>query len=308
MRFIGAGIDTSKAFLDVAIHGDKTVRRFPNGPAGFSQIVAWLKPMQLEQVVIEATGGYEQAALDALYEGGLTMVRINPRQARDFAKATGQLAKTDRLDARVLAHMASVLSLVAYRPLDAKALHLKQFHIRRGHVIQMLLAEKQRLRQIVAPALQARLKESIRRLEDDRDWLDAQIAEMIADTLPARALGTIKGVGPRLLTSVICDMPELGHLNRKSAAKLYGVAPLSRDSGNFVGQRTTWGGRATPRTAMYMAALTAVRYDPTLKAFYEGLVARGKAKKVALVAATRKLLTILNARMRDALLAERVGR
>lgn len=304
MRFIGAGIDTSKAFLDVTVYGDKTVRRFPNDPVGFAQVIAWLGLLELNQVVLEATGGYEQAALDALHDGGLPMVRINPRQVRDFAKATGQLAKTDRLDARILAHMASVIPLAPYRPLDAKALHLKQFHMRRGHVIQMLSAEKQRRRQIVEPMLRAMLQESIRRLEADRDRLDAQIAELVADTLPARVLGSIKGVGQGLLTSIICDMPELGHVNRKSAAKLYGMAPLSRDSGAFVGQRTTWGGRASPRAATYMATLSAVRYDPALKAFYQGLLARGKAKKVALVAAMRKLLTILNARLRDALLAE----
>jgi transposase len=304
MSFIGAGIDTSKAHLDVAIHGEKNVQRVPNTPAGFAKIMAWLKPLNLRQVVIEATGGYEQAALDALHEGGLPMVRINPRQGRDFAKATGQLAKTDRLDARMLAYMASALSLVIYRPLSAEALHLKQFHARRGHLVQMIAAEKQRRRQVVEPTLRAMLEEHIARLEADVDRLDAVIAPLVADTLPARVLGSIKGVGLGLLTSVICEMPELGHVDRKAIAKLYGLAPLSRDSGTFKGQRTIWGGRAGPRTATYMASLTAVRFDPGLKAFYQGLLARGKRKKVARVAAMRKLLTILNARMRDALRAE----
>lgn len=307
MGFIGAGVDVSKCFLDVAIHGNKAVKRFTNDPAGFARIVAWLGDQELGHVVLEATGGYEQAALDALHAGGLPMARINPRQARDFAKATGQLAKTDRLDARVLAHMASVLTLIAYRPLDAKTLHLKQFHLRRGHLVQMISAEKQRRRQVVEPMLRAMLEDNILRLEADRDRLDAVIAEQIADTLPARVLSSIKGVGQGLLTSVICDMPELGHVNRKAVAKLYGMAPLSRDSGTFIGQRTTWGGRAGPRAATYMATLSAVRYDPVLKAFYQGLLARGKAKKVALVAAMRKLLTILNARMRDALQAAAAG-
>ncbi|MET0617268.1 MAG: transposase [Luteibacter sp.] len=304
MRYIGAGIDISKAVLDVAVEGEKVVRRFANSPAGFAQAIAWLAPQQPDQVVLEATGGYEQAALDALYEGGLPMIRINPRQVRDFAKATGQLAKTDRLDARILALMASVLPLIRYRPLDAKALHLKQFHLRRAHIIQMLTAEKQRRRQVVEPVLREMLEEHIRRLEGDRAQLDAHIDRLLVGTLPARVLGSIKGVGAGLLTSIICDMPELGHVNRKAIAKLYGMAPLSRDSGTFSGQRTTWGGRASPRTATYMAALSAVRHDPYLKAFYDGLLARGKLKKVALVAAARKLLTILNARMRDALLAE----
>lgn len=304
MRFSGAGIDISKAFLDVAIDGQKAVRRFPNTPAGFAQILAWLSPHQLDQVILEATGGYEQAVLDALHNGGLPMIRINPRQVRDFAKATGQLAKTDRLDARILAAMACVLPLVRYRPLSAQALHVKQFHLRRGHVIQMLTAEKQRRRHIQEPMARAMLEESIRRLEADRDQLDAHIQSLIAQTLPARVLGSIKGVGQGLLTSILCDMPELGHVDRKAIAKLYGMAPLSRDSGTFTGQRTTWGGRAGPRTATYMATLSAVRHEPVLKAFYDGLLARGKLKKVALVAAARKLLTILNARMRDALLAE----
>lgn len=304
MRLSGAGIDISKACLDVAIDGEKAVRRFPNTPGGFAQVLAWLGPRQLDQVVLEATGGYEQAALDALHDGGLPMIRINPRQVRDFAKATGQLAKTDRLDARILALMAGVLPLIRYRPLSTEALHIKQFHLRRGHVIQMLAAEKQRRRQIVEPMARAMLEESIRRLEADRDQLDTHIEGLLAQTLPARVLGSIKGVGQGLLTSIVCDMPELGHVDRKSIAKLYGLAPLSRDSGAFIGQRTTWGGRAGPRTATYMAALSAVRHDPTLKAFYRGLLARGKLKKVALIAAARKLLTILNARMRDALLAQ----
>lgn len=307
MRFIGAGVDVSKAFLDVAVHGEKTVKRFTNDGAGFAQMAAWLGPWNLQQVVLEATGGYEQAVLDGLYAEGLPMVRINPRQVRDFAKATGQLAKTDRLDARVLAHMASVLPLIAYRPLDAKASRLKQFHQRRGHLIQMISAEKQRRRQITDPTLRAMLDENIRRLEVDRDQLDAAIGEQIADTFQRRVLGSIKGVGQGLLTAVICDMPELGYLSRKSAAKLYGMAPLSRDSGTFKGQRTTWGGRAAPRVAMYMATLSAVRYDPSLRAFYQGLLARGKLKKVALVAAMRKLLTILNARMREAIAANPNG-
>lgn len=304
MSFIGAGIDTSKAVLDVTLHGEKVVQRFPNTLAGFAKIIAWLRPLGLKQVVIEATGGYEQAALDALHQGGLPMVRINPRQVRDFAKATGQLAKTDHLDARVLAHMASVIPLVIYRPLSAEALHLKQFHARRGHLVQMIGAEKQRRRQVVEPVLRTMLEKNIVRLKADVEQLDAMIAPLVADTLPARVLGSIKGVGLGMLTSVICDMPELGHVNRKAIAKLCGLAPLSRDSGTFKGQRTTWGGRAGPRTATYMASLTAVRFDPGLKAFYQGLLARGKRPKVARVAAMRKLLTILNARMRDALRAE----
>ncbi|HEX5307125.1 MAG TPA: IS110 family transposase [Dyella sp.] len=301
MRFIGAGVDVSKAFLDVAVHGHAIVQRFTNDTAGFHRLVEWLRPFETTQVLLEATGGYEQAALDALHAAGVPVARVNPRQARDFAKAVGQLAKTDRLDARILAHMAAVIPRVAYCPLDEKARRLKAFHQRRAQLVQMIAAEKQRRRQTVEPSLRAMLEDHLARLQDDRARLDATIGEQVKDTMQARVLGSIKGVGQVLLSTLICDMPELGQLNRKSVAKLYGVAPLARDSGTFKGKRTTWGGRAQPRAILYMATLSAVRHDPNLKAFYQGLVARGKLKKVALVAAMRKLLTILNARMRDAL-------
>lgn len=301
MSGIGAGVDVSKAFLDVAVHDHRPVQRFTNDADGFTGLIQWLRGFDIGQVILEATGGYEQAVLDALYTASLPVARVNPRQARDFAKALGQLAKTDRLDARMLAHMATVIPQIAYRPLDEKTLRLKQFHLRRTHLVGMISAEKQRRRQIVEPSLRAMLDEHIDCLEADRDRLDAVIAAQVKDSLQARVFGSIKGVGRVFLTTLICDMPELGHLNRKSVAKLYGVAPLSRDSGTFRGKRTTWGGRAAARSIMYMATLSAVRHDPTLKAFYQGLIARGKLKKVALVAAMRKLLTIMNARMRDAL-------
>lgn len=301
MNNTGAGVDVSKAYLDVAVHGERSVQRFTNDAQGFGRVVAWLRGFELGQVILEATGGYEQAALDAFHAAGLPVARVNPRQARDFAKASGQLAKTDRLDARVLAHMASVMPRIAYQPLDDKTRRLKQFHLRRSHLVGMIVAEKQRRRQIVDPELRALLDQHIRHLQAERDRLDATIDAQVRDSLQARVLGSLKGVGRVVLTTLICDMPELGQLNRKAVAKLYGVAPLARDSGTFRGRRTTWGGRASARSALYMAALSAVRYDPTLKAFYQGLIARGKLKKVALVAAMRKLLIIINARMRDAL-------
>lgn len=307
MKSTGAGVDVSKAFLDVAVHGECAVRRFANDAGGFDNLVAWLKAFELTQVILEATGGYEQAALDALHGAGLPVARVNPRQARDFAKATGQLAKTDQLDARMLAHMAAVIPQTAYRPLDKATRRLKQFHLRRAHLVGMIAAEKQRRRQIVEPELQVLLDRHIRDLQAERGKLDVAIQDQIKGSLQERVCGPLKGVGRVVLTTLICDMPELGHLNRKSVAKLYGVAPLARDSGTFKGQRTTWGGRAAARSALYMAALSAVRHDTTLKAFYQGLVARGKLKKVALVAAMRKLLIIMNARMRDALAAAANG-
>jgi transposase len=303
MSCIGVGIDVSMDTLDVGVHGHKSQLRVPNNPDGWQRIIAWLEPFAPHQVVLEATGGYEIKALQALYNAGLPMVRVNPRQARDFAKSTGQLAKTDRLDARILAHMASVLELNRYQPRDEKAELLHEFHRRRQQVVQMLAAEKQRRRLMEDPAMRQMLERHIEHLEADRKELDGLIAEQLEGTLQARVAASIKGVGPVMLSTLVCEMPELGHLNRKSIAKLYGLAPLAKDSGKSFGKRVTWGGRASPRAALYMAVMSAVRYDPGLKAFYSGLVNRGKPKKLALVAAMRKLVVILNARMREALQA-----
>jgi transposase len=301
MSFIGVGVDVSKQTLDVALHGDKSVHQFTNDPTGFKALIKWLKPLAADQIVLEATGGYEQKALDALYAAGLPVVRVNARRARSFAIGMGELAKTDRLDARMLAVMASASSLIPYRSPGKDLVRLKQFYQRRVQIVQMLTAEKQRRRLIDEPAVRAMLEASINRLEKDRARLDAAIAKQVEGTLQAQVLSPIKGVGPVCVATVICEMPELGYLNRKSAAKLYGVAPLPRDSGTYRGPRITWGGRAHPRSMIYMVALSAARSDPVIKAFYEGLIARGKRKKVALVAVMRKLIGIFNARLRDAL-------
>lgn len=301
MNGIGAGVDVSKAHLDVAVFQRSEVERFENGAAGWRALVTWLKPYGPSQVVLEATGGYEQQALGALHDAGLPMRRINPRQARHFAKATGQLAKTDRIDARTLAHVASVIDLVPFQPLDADAAKLRQYKSRRDHLVQNIATEKQRRRQLIDPMLRADLDAHIAYMEQALHRIEKVIADLIKDTPQARIASTIKGVGPAMIATMICDLPELGHLNRKAIAKLAGVAPLNRDSGMFVGKRTTWGGRAGLRAVLYMSALTAVRHDPRLKAFYAGLVSRGKPKKLALVAVMRKLLVILNARMREAM-------
>lgn len=200
MGFIGAGIDVSKRFLDAAVQGERKILRVTNDAAGFAQLAEWLGGLGVDQVILEATGGYEQAALDALYKAGLPVVRVNPRQVRDFAKAVGQLAKTDRLDARILAHMASVIELIRYRPLDEKTLRLKQFHLRRTHLIGMITAEKQRRRQITEPSLRKMLNEHIRRLETERGRLNTEIAAHIKGSLQARVLGPMKGVGQVFLT------------------------------------------------------------------------------------------------------------
>ncbi len=298
------GIDVSKATLDVAVHGASEVRAFANNPTGFRQLVAWLLPQHPRQVVLEATGGYEQAALDALFIAGLPMARVNPRQVRDFAKALGQLAKTDRLDARVLAQLAAAVPLTPYQPPCDWQRRLTQWHQRRGHVVQMLGSERQRLERLTDPALRAWGRRHIAMLQRELRRLDIDMKHQVAAQPTLEPLRSIKGVGPVLQATLACQLPELGHLDGKAIAKLVGVAPLARDSGLMRGQRHVWGGRRDIRAVLYMATLTAIRYEPRLRDFYQALRARGKAAKVAIVAAMRKLLVILNARMRDALITE----
>lgn len=297
---VGIGIDVSKATLDVAIHGEGQVRQFANDPRGFRRMVAWLQTLTPLQIVLEATGGYEQAALDALYMAGLPVARVNARQARDFAKALGQLAKTDRLDARVLAHLANTVSLPRYQAPQAWQRQLSEWHQRRRHVIHMLGSERQRLERLTDRALLAWARRHISMLEREVRHLDNEIKHQIEAQPMLEPLRSIKGVGPVLQATLACQLPELGHLDGKAIAKLVGVAPLARDSGTMRGSRHVWGGRREIRAVLYMASLTAIRYDQALRNFYQSLRARGKAAKVAIV---RKMLIILNARMRDALLA-----
>lgn len=297
----GIGIDVSKATLDVAVHGSATTRQFPNSAAGHRRLAAWLQKHQPRQVVLEATGGYERDALDALFEAGLPIVRINPRQGRDFAKATGQLAKTDRLDAGILAHMAHVMELTPYLPRAAWQRQLAEWTQRRRHVVQMLTSEKQRLARMRDPALRKMMQAHLRSLATALATLDRGIASQLAAQPSLAPLRTLKGVGPGLLALLASQLPELGRIDGKAVAKLVGVAPMACDSGQMRGQRHAWGGRAEIRNALYMAALSAMRHEPRLRDFYQGLRARGKAAKVAIVAVMRKLLVILNARMRDSL-------
>lgn len=298
---VSVGVDVSKATLDVAIHGAAATRCFPNTPAGHRRLIAWLQPQGTHQVVLEATGGYEQAALDALQVAGLPVVRVNPRQARDFARATGQLAKTDRLDARMLAQMAATLPLRRYQPVAAWQRRLAEWSQRRGQLVTLLTGERQRLRQLTEAPLRRSLQRHMAWLEDEIAVLDRAIAQQLEAQPVLATLRTLKGVGPVLTATLASELPELGRLDRKAIAKLVGVAPLARDSGQWRGPRHVWGGRHAVRSALYMAALVGVRHEPRLREIYQRLRARGKAAKVALVACMRKLLVILNARMRDAL-------
>jgi transposase len=292
------GIDVAKAHLDIALRPSAEGWRVANDDAGIAPLVGRLQDLQPALIVLEATGGLEMPVTAALTAAGLPVVVVNPRQARDFAKATGRLAKTDVLDAHGLAHFAEAVR-PAPRPLpDAQTQALSAQLARRRQRLDMLTAEKNRLGS--APhAIQADIQAHI-------TWLEHRLADLNDDLGKAiRAspvwrehddlLQSTPGVGPVLSYTLVADLPELGTLSRQQIAALVGVAPLNRDSGTLRGKRTVWGGRARVRAVLYMSTLVAVRYNPVLHTFYERLRRAGKAPKVALTACMRKLLTILNA-------------
>lgn len=292
------GIDVAKAQLDIALRPTGERWTVPNDATGLAALVGRLQAVQPTLIVLEATGGYHRAVVAALAAAALPLVVVNPRQVRDFAKATGQLAKTDALDARAVAHFAEAVR-PALRPLpDAQTEELRALLARRRQLIAMRTAEQNRLEN-ASPRLRADLMAHIA-------WLDQHVATLDDDldtTLRASPVWheretlyrSVPGIGPVCARTLMLDLPELGTLSRQRLAALVGVAPLNRDSGTLRGTRTTWGGRAHVRATLYMSTLVAVRYNPVLTAFYQRLCTAGKAKKVALTACMRKLLTILNA-------------
>jgi len=296
---IYVGIDVGQRRLDVA-HGTEAWW-VTNDDRGIAELVARLKALRPTQVVLEATGGIELPLVGALAAAEVPVVVVNPRQVRQFAKATGRLAKTDAIDAQVLALFAERVQ-PALRPLpDAATRQLNSLVTRRRQVIEMLTAEKNRLR-TAAPAVRGYIEEHILWLERSLSDLDSELGQAIHSSDIWRAqdnlLQSVPGVGPVLSITLLAELPELGCLNRKEIAALVGVAPLNRDSGTLRGRRTIWGGRSQVRSALYMAALVAARHNPVIRVFYERLVAAGKPKKVALIACMRKFLTILNAMIR----------
>ena len=297
-----AGIDVAKASLDVAARPGGTHERLPNNEAGIAQVIARLQLLQPELVVLEATGGLAVPLAAALAAAGLAVAVVNPRQVRDFAKAVGQLAKTDALDAHLLARFAEVVRPEP-RPLpDAEAQALSALLARRQQVIAMLVAEQQRL-PTTLPALRPRVEAHITWLRQERDELDRELRRRIRASPAWREdddlLQSAPGVGPVLATTLIAELPELGRLNRKQIGALVGVAPLNGESGILRGRRIIWGGRGRVRAALWMGTLVAVQHNPILRAFYERLLAAGKPKKVALAACMHKLLLILNALLRQ---------
>jgi transposase len=295
---IFVGIDVAKAQLDMALRPTGERWALTNDDAGIAVLVPRLQAIAPQLIVLEATGSYQRAVVAALAAAGLPVAVVNPRHARDFAKATGQLAKTDALDARALAHFAEAVRPMP-RPLpDTQADELRAWLARRRQLVTMRTAEQNRLGSApprLQPDIQAHITWLNTRLTTLDDDLDTTLRASPVWREREELLRSVPGIGPVCARTLLLDLPELGTLNRQRLAALVGVAPLNRDSGTLRGRRTTWGGRAHVRATLYMSTLVAVRYNPVFKAFYERLRAAGKAAKLALTACMRKLLTILNA-------------
>ena len=303
---VTVGIDVAKAHVDVCVLGVASgVQRFANDADGHSALTAALLPLGAGLVVMEATGGYEAALACALQASGLPVAVLNPRQARDFARSMGRLAKTDAVDARMLAEMAAVLvhreDLARFvRPVaDECQQWLAALVTRRRQLLAMLGSERQRL-QITPRKLHPSIEAIIAAIKAQLDDLEAQMMDHVREHFSGLdgLLQSTSGIGPVASATLIAQLPELGRLNRREIAALVGVAPMSNDSGNRKGRRRVQGGRVEIRRVLYMATLTAARYNPVIRAFYERLKAAGKLPKVALVACMRKLLTMLNAMVR----------
>ena len=298
-RFVG--IDVAKAELVISVRPTEERFTAPNDDRGVRTLVERLRVLVPQLIVLEATGGYELLAVAGLAAAALPVLVVNPRQVRDFAKATGQLAKTDRIDADLLARFADVVR-PALRPIaDGEAQELEALLARRRQLLEMLQAERNRLGQVFGNGkrlVRKSLKAHILFLERELRMADTDLGEMVKQSPVWRErdelLQSVPGVGPVLSRTLLADLPELGQLSRRQIAKLVGVAPLSRDSGTMRGRRFVQGGRATVRGVLYMAALVATRRNTTIRTFYERLVVAGKPKKLALVACMRKLLTMLN--------------
>jgi transposase len=295
------GIDVSKAQLDVAVRPSGETWTVAHDEAGLSGLVARLHTLAPALIVVEATGGWEVALVGALAAALLPVAVVNPRQVRDFARSTGTLAKTDRLDAQSLAHFAEALRPQPRSLPNGQAQELSALLQRRRQLVDMLTAEKNRL-PLAARRIRLQLQTHIAWLQRQISQFDDDLRELLRSSPLWRdkedLLRSAPGVGPVLATTLVAALPELGTLTRQQIAALVGVAPLNRDSGTLRGRRTVWGGRAQVRTVLYMSTLVAVRHNPVLAAFYQRLRAAGKAPKVALTACMRKLLTILNAMLK----------
>lgn len=298
MESIYAGIDVAKKTLDFAFHGETGSQQVRNDAEGIATIVRLVQERGVAGIVVEATGGLERALVTALAQAQQPVALVNPRQARDFARSTGKLAKTDRIDCHSLAHFGQAIQPRLYELPEADAQHLRGILARKRQIVEMLTTEKNRLSS--APqAILGRIREHITWLDKEKETLEQEIGQHIQQSPLWKAkdaiLQSTPGVGPATSATLITDLPELGTLSGKQISALVGLAPFNRDSGAFNGRRAIWGGRAYVRSALYMSAMSAIRFNPVIRTFYDRLTKAGKPFKVAMTACMRKLLTILNA-------------
>jgi transposase len=301
------GVDVCQDYLDVHVRPASLRQRFANTTAGIAELVAWVRPHAAERIVFESTGPYQKAALGALLAEGFPAVVVNARQVRDFAKAMNYLAKTDRLDAAVIAHFAEVATTTV-RPLESQEIRdLRELYDRRGQLVHMLAMEKNQRHSATVAQASAKVLKSIDKhiayLEGQVHDLEQRMDRLIESSAAFQSrnalLQTITGIGPQVSRTLIAYLPELGQYNRQTIAALVGLAPFNDDSGTHTGQRHIRGGRSKVRVGLYQAAIAAIRHCPRMKAFYAALKARGKASRVAIIAVARKLLVLANALVRD---------
>ena len=296
------GIDVSKDRLDVAVLGKERVWQVEHTQEGMVQLVQQLEELQPELIVVEATGGYQRAVVEALFWAGLAVAVVNPARVRQFARACGLLVKTDKLDAQVLAVFGQKVQPRRYAGKSEAGKHLSALLVRRRQLDEMLKAEQNRLRTI-SPSLKGSVQRVVTTLKAEKKALDAQIQQFVAEQAAwqeqQKILNTAPGVGKVTTATLLAELPELGKMDRKKIAALVGVAPMNSDSGKKRGYRKTKGGRGDVRSVLYMATLVATRRNPLIQTQYQQLLKRGKLKKVALIACMRKFLTILNAMLRD---------
>lgn len=295
------GIDVSKATLDIYILPNKKYMQFSNDAAGIKKLLNKVRLFSTTLIVMESTGGYESLVSQELSKAGVDTCVMNPRQIRDFAKAAGRLAKTDKVDAQIIALFASKMEPKPNVVYNEKQQKLLASNVRRRQLIDMIVAEKNRLDKATAEQAES-IQRVLKILEEELALIEANQEQLIANdnllTEKKEILNSIKGIGVVSATAMLCELPELGSLSSKQIAALAGLAPFNRDSGTLKGKRTIWGGRASVRTALYMPTLVAIKHNPQIKAFYQRLCQAGKLKMTALIACMRKLLIIMNAMIR----------
>ncbi len=301
------GVDVCQDSLEAYVRPNNLRRRFPNTPAGIADFVAWVRPFDAQRIVFESTGPYQKPAVGALLVENLPVVVVNARQVRDFAKSMNYLAKTDAIDAAVIAHFGEVAE-TRVRPLESQETRdLRELYDRRGQLVRMLAVEKNHRHAATAAQASVKVLKSIAKhidyLEGQIQDLEQRMDQLIEQSQTFRVrnelLQTITGIGPQVSRTLLAYLPELGQYNRQKIAALVGLAPFNEDSGPHTGPRHIRGGRSKVRIGLYQAAIAAIRHCPHMKAFYAGLKARGKASRVAIIAVARKLLVLANALIRD---------